>query len=103
MHAAQVDRDLAVPSNDVRPAAVVASPLLAPAFPRERDFERVDVDDSASVSAIPELHDCGVTLSNEFDAPTVTIIMATYQGERFLNEQLDSIAAQTHRYWRLFV
>jgi FlaA1/EpsC-like NDP-sugar epimerase len=33
----------------------------------------------------------------------VTIVMATYQGERFLNEQLDSIAAQTHRNWRLCV
>jgi glycosyltransferase involved in cell wall biosynthesis len=33
----------------------------------------------------------------------VTIVMATYQGERFLAQQLDSIAAQTHRNWRLHV
>lgn len=29
--------------------------------------------------------------------------MATYQGERFLSQQLQSIAAQSHVHWRLFV
>ncbi|MDO5368801.1 glycosyltransferase [Paracoccus sp. (in: a-proteobacteria)] len=34
--------------------------------------------------------------------PPVTVLMALYQGERFLREQLDSIAAQQVR-WRLVV
>ena len=33
----------------------------------------------------------------------VTILMASYNGERHLQAQLDSFAAQTHRNWRLFV
>ena len=81
MESAQLDRDL-------------IQPLV----------ERARVDDSASVGeAIPELRDRPVTLCNELDGPAVTIVMGTYQGERFLREQLASIAAQTHRNWRLFV
>jgi glycosyltransferase involved in cell wall biosynthesis len=38
-----------------------------------------------------------------FDGRSVTIVMGTYQGERFLPEQLASIAAQSHRNWRLCV
>jgi glycosyltransferase involved in cell wall biosynthesis len=34
---------------------------------------------------------------------SVTIVMGTYQGERFIKEQLDSLAAQTHYNWRLYV
>ena len=30
------------------------------------------------------------------ESPTVSVAMATYNGERFLQEQLDSLAAQTH-------
>ncbi len=33
----------------------------------------------------------------------VTIVMATLNGERYLPDQLDSIARQSHRDWRLFV
>lgn len=33
----------------------------------------------------------------------VAILMATYQGERYLAEQLDSLAAQTHTNWTLWV
>ncbi len=32
----------------------------------------------------------------------VAILLSTYNGERFLAEQLDSLAAQTHRDWVLF-
>jgi glycosyltransferase involved in cell wall biosynthesis len=32
----------------------------------------------------------------------VTILLATYNGERFLREQLASLAAQTHRAWELW-
>lgn len=32
---------------------------------------------------------------------TIDILLATYNGEAFLDEQLDSIAAQTHGDWRL--
>ncbi|MEI7464979.1 MAG: glycosyltransferase family 2 protein [Burkholderiales bacterium] len=33
----------------------------------------------------------------------MAILMCTYQGTPFLTEQLDSIAAQTHKNWRLWV
>ncbi len=33
----------------------------------------------------------------------VLILMATYNGERFIRKQLDSIAAQTHRNWKLAI
>ena len=36
-------------------------------------------------------------------APLVAILMCTYNGEQFLAEQLDSIKAQTHTNWRLWV
>ena len=32
----------------------------------------------------------------------VEILLATYNGERFLAEQLDSIIAQTHQNWRIW-
>lgn len=35
--------------------------------------------------------------------PLVTILMCTYNGERFLSQQLDSIASQTYREWNLVV
>lgn len=34
---------------------------------------------------------------------SVTIVMGTYQGEQFIKEQLDSLAAQIHYNWRLYV
>ncbi len=34
--------------------------------------------------------------------PRVAILLTTYNGEKFLSEQLDSIAGQTHRNWVLF-
>lgn len=36
-------------------------------------------------------------------APRVTILMCTYNGERFLSQQLDSIARQTYRNWDVVV
>ncbi|MBP6226004.1 MAG: glycosyltransferase family 2 protein [Rhizobacter sp.] len=36
-------------------------------------------------------------------APVVAVLLCSYQGERHLAEQLDSIAAQTHRGWTLWV
>lgn len=35
--------------------------------------------------------------------PTVAVLMCTHNGEAFLQAQLDSIAAQSHRAWRLWV
>ncbi len=35
--------------------------------------------------------------------PNVVILMGTYNGQRHLNEQLDSICAQTHSNWELWV
>lgn len=36
------------------------------------------------------------------EQPTVAILLCTYNGERFLAEQLDSIIKQTHRNWVLY-
>lgn len=35
--------------------------------------------------------------------PIVAILMCTYNGERFLAQQLESLAAQTHQRWTLYV
>lgn len=35
--------------------------------------------------------------------PQVDILLATYNGERFIGEQIESIQAQTHENWRLLV
>lgn len=37
------------------------------------------------------------------DTAVVTILLCTFNGERFLAEQLNSIAAQTYTHWRLVV
>jgi glycosyltransferase involved in cell wall biosynthesis len=34
-------------------------------------------------------------------APTITILLSTYNGEIYLKSQLDSIAAQSHTGWRI--
>ena len=39
---------------------------------------------------------------NNFE-DSVTILMATYQGGKFLNEQLESISSQSHTNWKLVV
>lgn len=36
-------------------------------------------------------------------APCIDIMLATYNGERYLGAQIDSIIAQTHHNWRLLV
>ncbi|MBM3338419.1 MAG: glycosyltransferase [Betaproteobacteria bacterium] len=35
--------------------------------------------------------------------PTVLIVMATYQGERYVQQQLESFAAQEHEAWELII
>ena len=42
-----------------------------------------------------------MTKNNSEDS--VTILMATYQGGKFLNEQLESISSQSHTNWKLVV
>ena len=37
------------------------------------------------------------------DTPNICILMSTYNGERFLAEQLQSIENQTHKNWRLVI
>ena len=37
------------------------------------------------------------------DQPTVVILMGTYNGQRYLAEQLDSICAQTYKNWELWI
>lgn len=42
-------------------------------------------------------------MPRSFVPPPITIALATYRGARHLGAQLDSIAAQTHRDWRLLI
>lgn len=43
-------------------------------------------------------------LCNQSDAvPIVAIVMCTYNGAKYLSEQLDSIIQQTHARWKLFI
>ena len=37
------------------------------------------------------------------DSPKVSIVLATYNGSRFLQQQIDSIRNQTFRQWRLLI
>ena len=47
---------------------------------------------------------CSVLSSPAFQSPAlVAIVLCTYNGEQFLQAQLDSIEKQTHRHWVLFV
>lgn len=43
--------------------------------------------------------DKNITLAPNSDAPIVAILLCTYNGDRFLAEQLDSLEAQTHQNW----
>ncbi|MEY3633305.1 MAG: hypothetical protein RI937_1503, partial [Pseudomonadota bacterium] len=42
-------------------------------------------------------------MTNSNQEPLVLILMGAFNGERFIREQLDSIAAQTHKNWKLVV
>lgn len=44
-----------------------------------------------------------IRANNQGQQFKVAILMATYQGERFLKEQLDSLFAQSHKDWTLYV
>ena len=41
--------------------------------------------------------------TNPQENPSIAILMCTYNGGLYLNDQLDSIAAQTHQHWKLYV
>jgi glycosyltransferase involved in cell wall biosynthesis len=68
---------------------------------RQRQAEFSALDGAPADCAGTEIRN--LVRSGAFDGRSVTIVMGTYQGERFLSEQLASIAAQTHRNWRLYV
>ncbi|MFD1601611.1 glycosyltransferase family 2 protein [Flavobacterium artemisiae] len=40
---------------------------------------------------------------NEFELPVVDILMATYNGEKYLKDQINSILYQTYKNWRLII
>ena len=42
-------------------------------------------------------------MSNQENSPTVCILLSTYNGEKYLAEQLQSIENQTHKNWRLII
>ena len=35
--------------------------------------------------------------------PNIAILLATYNGEKYIKEQIDSILSQTHKDWHLFI
>lgn len=43
------------------------------------------------------------TKTESSDGLMVAILMCTYNGERFLEQQLESLAAQTHKRWTLYI
>jgi glycosyltransferase involved in cell wall biosynthesis len=47
--------------------------------------------------------DVDIVLDRSLSEPLVVIFMCTYNGERFLGDQLDSLEAQIHRNWVLMV
>lgn len=50
------------------------------------------------------LTDLNASPSLDFSAPkTVAILLASYNGEKFLNEQLDSFVRQSHPHWSLWI
>lgn len=42
-------------------------------------------------------------MNNQKNTPHICILMSTYNGEKFLAEQLQSIEGQTHKNWRLVI
>src|SRR5690606_13801344 len=52
-------------------------------------------------NSISEMHNQNGTSGSSNSC--VAILLTTYNGERFLCEQLDSIAAQTHQDWVVYV
>jgi glycosyltransferase involved in cell wall biosynthesis len=53
------------------------------------------------LNSLPELNG---TSKNQIDAlPLVAILLCTFNGERFLSQQLDSLENQTHKHWKLIV
>jgi glycosyltransferase involved in cell wall biosynthesis len=56
-------------------------------------------DKSSDASAVKS----DIYPENSSSTALVTILMCTFNGERFLSEQLDSIARQTHANWELIV
>lgn len=40
---------------------------------------------------------------NQFTPPHVCILMSTYNGEKYLSEQLQSVESQTHQNWRVII
>lgn len=66
-------------------------------------YDRSQVSSGASSTAGTERSDHVPARCSTFDALTVTIVMGTYHGERFLKAQLNSFAAQTHPHWQLYV
>lgn len=54
------------------------------------------------MSALPSEHDKGSRTSTR-SGPHVAILLTTYNGARFLVQQLDSIAGQSHGNWTLYV
>lgn len=45
----------------------------------------------------------GLAVLSSFDLHKVDIVLATFNGEKYLAQQLNSVIAQTHKNWRLIV
>jgi glycosyltransferase involved in cell wall biosynthesis len=66
-----------------------------------------DFSDSAITQSWLEFYKNNIGVTSVHNKPwpkaSVCILMATFNGEKFLKEQLDSIASQTYHHWKLFV
>ena len=51
---------------------------------------------------IPPAPDATPGAGNQADEPNVAILLSTFNGERYLTEQVASFTAQTHTNWRLY-
>ena len=59
-------------------------------------------DKTAEPAPVPSAAGANVK-GNAEEQPLIEILLTTFNGERFLAEQLDSIVAQTHENWRILV
>jgi len=76
--------------------SVVVLPISIFICFRNNKFHRSVTQDMGSSTQLPKRADQDQEIS-------VAILMATYQGEKYLSGQLESISAQTFSHWKLYV
>lgn len=61
------------------------------------------IDTRECRQSLSELHIVHQAISIDSVEPLVAILLCTFNGKDFILEQLDSIAKQSHRNWRLYI